>query len=719
MEKEKYSSDSPVHARSDDRFSRWAFAERIARVISERRDPGSITIGLYGPWGDGKTSILNFIEAAAKENDSVIVVRFNPWLFGNVESLLPGFFEVLAEALDTKLITKGEKLGGFISKSAPGIASTVGMDGLGNAVGAFLHGPDMMKLRNRIEKALEKAKKRVLVMIDDMDRLEKAEIQVIFKLVRLVADFDHTAYILAFDKDIVAASLSENYSGARGRPGEQFLEKIIQVPLHLPAIPVRELRSFCFQGVDEALRIAEIELSDQQAQSFVGNFTRAFEGDLTTPRKARLYGNILMFSLPILKGEVNPVNLMLLEGMRVFVPELYETVRKNKDTFVGAFYHSIHSDSEPEKARIKKMIDSALKRAGAKDSSGYIELLKNLFPKIHAVYGNMHYRDDWGQKWYEGQRICAEGYFDRYFGYAVPKGDFSDTKLNTLIVDIGDAEALTPENNPLAAAITPENAESLIHKLRIKAKSLNAAQSASLSLAVSLAADKYPNPEGMFLGSTPHQQAAILVSNLIQNMDKSRRVSQAIECIRCSPEPGFQLDVFKFLEKGEKDKPEKDAFTEEEVNIIGKELAGCLEAFIQATDDITTDATRIAWYISYILDEYSRKHVFERHIREVLKRDKSAIIRLIDVYTRNSTVWGGESGVPVPPDFEQDEYNRLTRIFEPEFILSTIESYLGDLPTDQEDFPQAHEHNDRSILLGQFVWLHRRASPKQRDEETE
>ena len=62
MGNDKYYSDSPVHSASQDKFSRWAFAERIAGVISERKEPSSITIGLYGPWGDRKTSVLNFIE---------------------------------------------------------------------------------------------------------------------------------------------------------------------------------------------------------------------------------------------------------------------------------------------------------------------------------------------------------------------------------------------------------------------------------------------------------------------------------------------------------------------------------------------------------------------------------------------------------------------------------------------------------------------------------
>lgn len=277
MDSEKYSSDSPVRTASEDRFSRSTFAARVANVISERQDPSSITIGLYGPWGEGKTSVLNFIEESIKENGSAITVRFNPWLFGNVESLLLGFFKVFADALDTKLITQGEKLADFFKSITSTIASVNGVNGLGEVVGTFLHGPGIMELRNRIEKKLEDSKKRILVIIDDVDRLEKSEIQAIFKLVKLVADFKFTAYILAFDKDIVAYSLSENYSGANRKSGEQFLEKIIQIPLHLPAVPAKDLRQFCFQGVDKALSASGVELSEQQVQEFVRHFTLAFE----------------------------------------------------------------------------------------------------------------------------------------------------------------------------------------------------------------------------------------------------------------------------------------------------------------------------------------------------------------------------------------------------------------------------------------------------------
>jgi hypothetical protein len=98
----------------------------------------------------------------------------------------------------------------------------------------------------------------------------------------------------------------------------------------------------------------------------------------------------------------------------------------------------------------------------------------------------------------------------------------------------------------------------------------------------------------------------------------------------------------------------------------------------------------------------------------VLGKDKSAVIRLLEAYTL--TAWGLETDVSHKSDFERDQYNSLTRIFDPEFILGFIESYLGTLPVDQKEYPRDFERNDRSILLQQFVWIHRRVS-KEGDEE--
>ncbi len=86
--------------------------------------------------------------------------------------------------------------------------------------------------------------------MDDIDRLDKQEVQAIFKLVKLSADFPFVSYVLAFDEEMVAAALAEKYGNLEA--GKKFLEKIIQVPLHLPPVRSEILRDLCFEGINAA-----------------------------------------------------------------------------------------------------------------------------------------------------------------------------------------------------------------------------------------------------------------------------------------------------------------------------------------------------------------------------------------------------------------------------------------------------------------------------------
>ena len=291
---QEYSSDAPVKTPEEDKFSRWPFAERVAKVIANRKDPSSIIIGLYGTWGDGKTSVLNFIETALEENDHVVCIRFNPWRYGSEEQLLERFFFDIANAIDAAIVTSGEKIRQFLDKVVVPIGEASGSKAIGEGISKFLTGPNLIQLRERIETALETAEKRVVIFVDDIDRLEKEEIHATFRLVKLTADFKNTAYVLAFDDGVVSAALQERYASRTGNAGRSFLEKIIQVPLHLPGVDSRTLKAFCFQGVDEALRIAEIELNDEQVQFFATSF-----------RTLRCFGHF------VLAGREKPVSGIL------------------------------------------------------------------------------------------------------------------------------------------------------------------------------------------------------------------------------------------------------------------------------------------------------------------------------------------------------------------------------------------------------------------------
>lgn len=720
MEDSNYSSDSPIHEQEQDRFSRWSFSERVAQVISRRSDPSSIVIGLYGIWGDGKTSVLNFIEKSLSSDENVICIKFNPWRFGTEEELLTGFFFDIAEALDAELIKTGDKLKDFIKKTAPGASAIMGVKGAGDAVGAFISGPDINELKKRIENELESAQRRVLILVDDVDRLEKTEIHALFRLVKLTADFKYTSYILAFDKDVVAASLQDRYSSTADNAGEAFLEKIIQVPLHLPAVEKQVLREFCFQGVDEAINIAGITLSQQQVQEFVRDFTSAFDDCLTTPRKAKLYGNTLMFSLPILQGEVNPVDLMLLEGIRVFCPSLYELLRANKSLFTGTFRDSHYSNNDNEKDQIRSLINDALDAGKNINKSGFIELLKNMFPKLQSVYGNMNYGSDWYEKWNNAQRICSENYYSRYFTYAIPRGDISDQAIQRLSDDCEKWDkSFDRESNPLNEILSPASSETLIKKLRHKSGEVNANASVALAVAITQKSDEISNPEVLYSWTTPFSQAAMLVSDLIQNVPKSERADLAKKCIDIASILEFKLEIFRWLKREDENKPEKDAFSEKSIDEIGKHLGKVIADELNEKEDITVLAPKSLPTIFYTLNKFVEESYVNDHVAELILKDPESIVRIIDSYV--PTAWGMESGVSHKSDFEREQYNSVTSVLDASIVLSAIEKYFPEAMYVPDDFPRLYDDDaDQGFLfLKQFVWLHRCVLGESEDVDTE
>src|SRR5271170_5906064 len=111
-----YVADAPIFDPKQDRFNRWPFAKRIADTVAARTDPSSLVIAIYGAWGDGKTTVLNFVAKELGEIEDVVVIRFNPWRFPDEATLLRSFFATLAKALGTKLTTGKEDLGKALVK---------------------------------------------------------------------------------------------------------------------------------------------------------------------------------------------------------------------------------------------------------------------------------------------------------------------------------------------------------------------------------------------------------------------------------------------------------------------------------------------------------------------------------------------------------------------------------------------------------------------------
>ena len=488
---DSYVADAPLTDPSQDRFKRWPFAQRVAETILRRNDPSSLVVAIYGEWGEGKTTVLNFIQRELDGDGSAVCVRFNPWRWASEDELLIRFFRTMGDVLDRSISSRKEKVGKLLTEYSWALlplSVATGRSGLGAAakrIGKALSSADLRKYRDRIGKILDDQHKRIVILMDDIDRLDKSEIQAVFKLVRLSADFPRTAYVLAFDNRMVARALSEKYGAGTTNDGQSFLEKIVQVPLSLPRAPVESLRKFCYACIEKALRQTNTELPEDEGRAFADAFVVGLEPALRTPRMCKRYANALAFALPVLGEEVNHVDLMLIEGMRVFYPRLYDAVRENPSVFRGAF-PVLDDVSQGTKDRTKKVIDDAFEGQESLKAAG-LTLAKGLFPRLDTIYGNTFYSDDSIEQWAKEKRVASSEYFQRYFSYAVPEGDVPDKTVDDLL---DSAEALSSMEiaSQLQTIASASDAGVLVRKLRTKEGLLSAVASERLAVGVALAA---------------------------------------------------------------------------------------------------------------------------------------------------------------------------------------------------------------------------------------
>jgi predicted KAP-like P-loop ATPase len=119
---------------------------------------------------------------------------------------------------------------------------------------------------------------------------------------------------------------------------------------------------------------------------------------------------------------------MLIEGIRIFHPHVYDAIRGTPEYFLKAGCETTRDPAFKQRAR--ETVERALEADGVDDKEVVrARLLELLFPRLKAVFGNTFYGSDWDGRWERKQRVCAEAYFHRYFRYGIPPGDVADVEI--------------------------------------------------------------------------------------------------------------------------------------------------------------------------------------------------------------------------------------------------------------------------------------------------
>ena len=209
----------------------------------------SYTIGVTGVWGSGKTTMLDYIKKELASDERYIVQSFNPWQLSSPEQVNTEFFGLLSTIVDKNSIGEGSIIS-LIKKYVKLLTlvpntSIEGIEKILNVLPSESQ-KSLSKLHKDIDAALAKLDKRIVICIDDLDRLDYDELYEVLKIIRVSANFQNIVFILAYDKGYVAKNLNIHQIPN----GEDFLKKIVNVEICLPAYETFKLLNYLWDLID-------------------------------------------------------------------------------------------------------------------------------------------------------------------------------------------------------------------------------------------------------------------------------------------------------------------------------------------------------------------------------------------------------------------------------------------------------------------------------------
>lgn len=569
-----------------DEFGRRPFAYRVAEVLTHQPLGDCLVVSVSGEWGSGKSTTLSYVQERLAELPCK-VLEFNPWRFPGEERLLFELFDKLVKAIDVNgnVLTAWQRVAAVAERAIDPIASAgafasdfnvPGTGGVLKSASTFLRtqlSTSIEKVKEQAIAYLEKEKMRVVVLMDDLDRLETDDLMSLLRIIKLVANLPNTSFVIAMDEDHVARTIGKRIGGGPGN-GKLYLEKIIQVRLTLPSIPWSQMRTYALSLVQEVLSEAKQSLSIQENSRFHEIFDEIFAGQIRTPRAAKAWANALRFSIGILPDEVNTADLALLECARLNMLKLYSGIREYMPVAMSdntAITRQVFGEASSTEPVILRLVE-CLGKLPAEEINIKRRALFRWFPNLQSEHW-FSGPDDWERD----RRICSKEYFWRFFTSTIPSDDMKDSEVILLLEQAARVESNSDEIiASLSAHLAKVYRATFLRKLAIFAQNYPAA---AKPLALALA--QIPNSKDEPVSALEEEletDTARACASLIEVVPQADRNTTEADCISISKNVIWSWEVRRLLySKEENDLARKRGDTHHPSRILADRMLQELE----------------------------------------------------------------------------------------------------------------------------------------------
>lgn len=398
-----------------DLFDRTGVVNQLySSLISCLGTSYSFVIGLEGPWGSGKTTIIkNVIKKIGEKSpdDFIIIDELDPWKYDTQQALLTSLFDNILDKTGIKFSNSTLKT---ISNNL--INSIIGYNIAGNIAGNIVFqknaDEETKKLKEQICEYLKQTKKTIVVFVDNMDRATADNIIFLLKIINTVFDMNRVVFVLSYDKNRVNEILDRNL-----HINKHYIEKIIQQEICVPKLNRNKLRGVIGDCLHKLLNL--YGLHKYKDFDYIIDFLAKYTSDI------REFKRIMNSICSVLSSEnkLYKPDLLTLEIIRFLAPVLYEEIHSNP-----IYYVSVDSKrnselfvSSYEQEKFNKEGKEYFNALQEKYGKKYLTLLSNVFPYVDRFLKGYELK-----QMYQGDidrvdqiklncGVASAKYFDLYF----------------------------------------------------------------------------------------------------------------------------------------------------------------------------------------------------------------------------------------------------------------------------------------------------------------
>lgn len=441
-----YHDDSPISDPTNDLLRRDGFVATLATRISSVPRNTPFTLSITGPWGSGKSSVLHLLATALDRNDSIALVRFNPWLYASPEAMTLAFWREIEASLATRFI------GGPRFSTIRRYASLL-------SYGASLlrlpllptRESTLIDIQRDVDAWLQQTGIQLTVVVDELDRLDAQQLRKALQFPSGMARFRSVVFVLAFDEARVRRLLQDD--------GE-YLDRIIQEPYVLPSPPRDAIDRF-FLLSDSAdpeggahrshldRLFDRMDLGTDRRTQFDKRFLPIYQQYgrefLPTLRHAkRLLNTLESYLTGDLHHEIDLCDFLLLEMTRLRHPTVYEDIRSNEWYFVlpggnrwlwNSPGHNALMDEQKRKELVSEYIHKVVDpHVEGPSRVALLGILSHLFPSALSAYRDAPQIDTVGREQAEREaRVCHPDSFESYFSHRESDSGLSRAELSRIV----------------------------------------------------------------------------------------------------------------------------------------------------------------------------------------------------------------------------------------------------------------------------------------------